>query len=65
MSTYFQNIFGDLPVLQCIDWLRLLRVTHWIKSTQAVFSGSYRDIVPNPFLSRLYNGGYVLNGVIS
>ena len=43
MSIYSQNIFGGLPVLQCIDWLRLLRVTHWIKSTQTVFSGSYRD----------------------
>ena len=52
-------------MLQCIDWLRLLRVTHWIKSTQTVFSGSYRDIVRNQCLSRLCNGGYALNGVIS
>ena len=65
MSIYSQNIFGGLPVLQCIDWLRLLRVTHWIKSTQTVFSGSYRDIVRNQCLSRLYNGGYTINGVIS
>ena len=65
MSIYSQNISGGLPVLQCIDWLRLLRVTHWIKSTQTVFSGSYRDIVRNQLLSRLYNGGYALNKVIS